>query len=1128
MKEKKLGLFSIFVFMLLMGTFFVVTPDKVSADQDGDYIYTVSAGVAVITGYTGAGGAITIPSTLGGYPVVAIGDNAFRSDNGNAYLVTSVIFPNTVTSIGFQAFTGCSLLTSVFLPSSLTFIGFDAFMYTGLTSVNIPSSVTNIQSSFFECSALMSINVDPANVNYASVDGVLYNKPITSLLTCPAGKTGALNIPDGVTTIQGYSCRSCHITSVSIPNTVTYIGSYAFSFCTYLPVIFIPASVTQIKSDVFQACYSLYAIHVDSNNANYASIDGVLYNKAITSLICYPGQKAESAFIIPASVTIIEKDAFFNADILTSVTIGNSVTTIKGVAFGYCNSLASVTIGSSVTTIEVGAFSYCFSLTSITFLGLVAPSTVDSHWLYGTPGTVRGHAYANSNFPPPGDVWNGLTMGPNIGGSQLLCTIGVKKNGNQINEIDVRGFFDICFTSYSGDIEQVRFLSDENQNGIIDEGFTWTQWYDWDISENGWHADTKIREWAFYSLGIKEVWAEIKDSNEQTYSSHANIESIAGYSIIVAGQADGRQKSAIDHSANNAYRVLRNLGFDDEHIYYLNEVTQQIGGYNVVDNTASLDGFQNSINLIKNKIGDNTIPLIIYIVGHGIPEIFDFYTESDLLSSSQLNDMLNDFNNNLKLIVLGTCYSGSFITKYQVTDSISADNRIIIAAAHDDEERFSVLGLGGWFHSSDRFWGNLNNGLNVKQAFITDLWPGDITHLLLDDNGDFIGHPPLYLENDGLLAEDTIIGIPGSDDLELTSWYSVWIHSAGELRAYDSENRVTGLRDGEIVEEIPNSIFDEQDEIIALFSDSDSYIFEVVGTNIGTYGLDIGYIQSSEAINFQASDIPIKINTVHRYSINWNVLSQGEDGVSLQIDSDGDGIFEKTITCDSDLTQEEYLFKTDDIPPSITIETPSPWEALQDGVTFSSVVTDSFGVDWVKYAIRNPGGPLGTVINPTFESLAASPMSDDKWHLTFDTTQLDDGYYVLYINATDNPGNEGYTTVNFSIRNWAVLENLPNTPNSKAGRTMPVKFSLRVVAAVDPAEPFVRNEELTIKIYEKTNPGTILQTSTYGSASTDYRISSTEEQYITNFHTLSAPKTYVVEIWRIPLLIGSFEFQTVK
>ena len=220
----------------------------------------------------------------------------------------------------------------------------------------------------------------------------------------------------------------------------------------------------------------------------------------------------------------------------------------------------------------------------------------------------------------------------------------------------------------------------------------------------------------------------------------------------------------------------------------------------------------------------------------------------------------------------------------------------------------------------------------------------------------------------------------------------------------------------------------------------------------------------------------------------------------------------------------------DDTPPSITIETPSPWNALQDGVILQSIVTDTggCGVAWVKYSIRHSGGAQGTIINSTFESISASLTNDNKWVLPFDTIQLPDGYYVLYVNASDNLGNVGYTTVNFSIRNWAVLQMLPNTPSSKAGRTMPIKFSLRVAAAVDPTQPFVWDEELTIKIYVKGYPQTVLQTSIYGSGSKDYRISSTEEHYITNFKTLSTPKTYKVDIWRNTLLIGSFEFATVK
>ncbi|MFX1514521.1 MAG: hypothetical protein ACFFCQ_18280, partial [Promethearchaeota archaeon] len=146
----------------------------------------------------------------------------------------------------------------------------------------------------------------------------------------------------------------------------------------------------------------------------------------------------------------------------------------------------------------------------------------------------------------------------------------------------------------------------------------------------------------------------------------------------------------------------------------------------------------------------------------------------------------------------------------------------------------------------------------------------------------------------------------------------------------------------------------------------------------------------------------------------------------------------------------------------------------------------------------------------------------------FDTTVLPDGYYLMIVEASDIVGNTDSEIVNFSIRNWAVLELLPATVENKAGRTFPVKFSLRIVEAVDPATPFVWNEELTIMIYDKTNPEKILQTATFGDLSTDYRIAAENEHYITNFKTAKVPSTYVVEIWRKDMLIGVFEFTTVK
>jgi hypothetical protein len=116
------------------------------------------------------------------------------------------------------------------------------------------------------------------------------------------------------------------------------------------------------------------------------------------------------------------------------------------------------------------------------------------------------------------------------------------------------------------------------------------------------------------------------------------------------------------------------------------------------------------------------------------------------------------------------------------------------------------------------------------------------------------------------------------------------------------------------------------------------------------------------------------------------------------------------------------------------------------------------------------------------------------------------------------------------VPDWEVSELLPGSANNKAGRTMPVKFSLRVAEFTDPDQPFVYNEDLEIVIYAKDTPGVILQTSTFGDTATDYRIDSENELYITNFKTLKSHKTYVVEIYRYKaggMLIGTFEFSTV-
>ena len=168
-----------------------------------------------------------------------------------------------------------------------------------------------------------------------------------------------------VTSIGEWAFSYCDgLTSVTIPNSVTSIGKSAFWACGLTSVV-IPNSVTSIGERAFYYCSGLTSIDVASDNSNYCSVDGVLFNKDKTTLIQYPGGK-QGAYTIPNSVTSIGNYAFYYCTGLTSVTIPNSVTSIGDSAFDHCTGLTSITIPNSVTSIGNLAFLYCTGLTSVT------------------------------------------------------------------------------------------------------------------------------------------------------------------------------------------------------------------------------------------------------------------------------------------------------------------------------------------------------------------------------------------------------------------------------------------------------------------------------------------------------------------------------------------------------------------------------------------------------------------------------------------------------------------------------------------------------------------------------------------------------------------------------------------
>lgn len=117
----------------------------------------------------------------------------------------------SVCSIGIRAFSNCPALTSVTIPDGVTSIGGNAFLgCTGLTSIFIPDGVTSISiGAFMSCTSLTEIIINKNNPNYASIDGVLFNKTYTELMACPAGKAGIYNIPEGVISVCDGAFYSC-------------------------------------------------------------------------------------------------------------------------------------------------------------------------------------------------------------------------------------------------------------------------------------------------------------------------------------------------------------------------------------------------------------------------------------------------------------------------------------------------------------------------------------------------------------------------------------------------------------------------------------------------------------------------------------------------------------------------------------------------------------------------------------------------------------------------------------------------------------------------------------------------------------------------------------------------------
>ena len=172
-------------------------------------------------------------------------------------------------------------------------------------------------------------------------------------------------LEDGTAEITYYFGRDSevHIPETLDGKTVTSIGDQAFSGCSSLTSVELSDSMISMGVNPFAGCESLKNIQVSPEQPVFAVIDGVLFNKAEKSLICYPAGKQEEAYEVPQGIQQIKSGAFAGCSSLMSIELPDSVTSIGDQAFAWCRALTSIELPDSMTSIGDSAFKECDNLT---------------------------------------------------------------------------------------------------------------------------------------------------------------------------------------------------------------------------------------------------------------------------------------------------------------------------------------------------------------------------------------------------------------------------------------------------------------------------------------------------------------------------------------------------------------------------------------------------------------------------------------------------------------------------------------------------------------------------------------------------------------------------------------------
>lgn len=363
---------------------------------------------------------------------VTIGDNAFKGCESLAEVEIGT--GSAISVIGAGAFSGCTSLETFSIPSAITSIrdrafenceslssvtfgakrnsdqlefGKDVFLNCkNLTSITLPAYVSEIPGIFGGCTSLTEIKVEPANPNFESVDGVIYNKDKTAIIFYPQGRVGSYQIPEGVKTIaNGVFSGNSFITELKIPNTVSYIGEEAFKNSGIGKIVFygddyadeliigraafmgakfedadgnediftLPAHTKEIGEYAFSGIFFKsiilnegleilgdYAFYIPSNDDGYVNIPASVVS---IGKYCFSREKFEDSRFVKVTFTkensrleTIGDFAFYQNTTLTEIDLPDSVKTIGNYAFYECTGVTSLSLPASLEVIGAYAF----------------------------------------------------------------------------------------------------------------------------------------------------------------------------------------------------------------------------------------------------------------------------------------------------------------------------------------------------------------------------------------------------------------------------------------------------------------------------------------------------------------------------------------------------------------------------------------------------------------------------------------------------------------------------------------------------------------------------------------------------------------------------------------------------